>query len=202
MTKFLRPQSGMGAGRIDWPDEREHRLGAQLALLSQFADGRVEGWNFAHDYFDASSRNVDEILNAMTQGLIQPMLDELERYLRRNLDKPVPKIGSLTVPASDRVVGLDHNSAGYTGTVSALDALEAAVVASNSIADPDKERVVSELGASQRLLKSRTVRIAAIGAVLVPALTWLVDITAGTAVGLAVEALIEQLKLLLPMLFS
>ena len=199
-AEVLRPQSGMGPGTLEWPDEREPRLGAQLNLLREFAEGRLEGWNFAFDYFGTSSNNIDATLGEMTGALVDPMLDELGRYLARNMDRPVPE-GVTAVPASDRIVTIDHNSAPFEATMDGLSRLEGEIAASNSMDDASKERVAAELDAGRRLLKSRTVRLAALGAVLLPALTWLLDVTAGTAVGLAVEALIEQLKLLVPALW-
>jgi galactokinase len=63
-----------------------------------------------------------------------------------------------TAPASDRIVGLDHNSAAYQATVRTVDRLIVIVGTSNVYRErepDDHERRLAELEAGRRLLGSR-----------------------------------------------
>jgi hypothetical protein len=107
---------------------------------------------------------------------------------------------SSPIPAADRVVTLDHNSAGYQRIEEQLDKLAEVVRGSNEVrrADPDEaDQRIAELDAGTRLLKARRVRLAAIATVLVPALLWVAEKFADTIVGNLATQLIEALKLML-----
>jgi cell division protein ZapA (FtsZ GTPase activity inhibitor) len=73
------------------------------------------------------------------------------------------------VPASDRVVGLNHNAPDYVATVTALEHLIEVVRESNSYreSDPDdQDRRLAELEAGQRLIQSRWISVATLRAAL------------------------------------
>lgn len=105
------------------------------------------------------------------------------------------------VPASDRVVALDHNSAEMTELVDTLDQLEEAVRADNSdkISQPsEKKRFVEQLGAAKRLLKLETLSTRALSALVLPVLTYLSIKFADETIG----ALAAELLRLLASLFG
>ena len=80
------------------------------------------------------------------------------------------------VPASDRVVSLDHNSAAYKEAIAALDQVTEAARASNELGaeDPlEKERVIAELSAAKRLLESIKVSVQKVSALIGTTLLWL-----------------------------
>jgi len=99
-------------------------------------------------------------------------------------DEQVNFVPPKEVPASDRVVTLDHNSERYQTTLKELDALTREIEVKNDYEDvADKEERIAELSAGRRLLQSTRVRAAAVGAVLGPALMWLAQKFAGNLVG-------------------
>ena len=73
-----------------------------------------------------------------------------------------PTTKSDVVPASDRVVLIDHNSAGYRETEEALDNLEHGLQSTNDFlgVPQEKEQFVAEVSAARRLLQAVRVRIA------------------------------------------
>ncbi|RXT40279.1 hypothetical protein [Bradyrhizobium betae] len=75
-------------------------------------------------------------------------------------------------PASDRVVRIDHNSAGYRETEEALDTLEHGLKSTNDfLGEPEeKDQFVAEVSAARRLLQAARVRIAALAELLKPLL--------------------------------
>jgi hypothetical protein len=75
-------------------------------------------------------------------------------------------------PASDRVVRIDHNSAGYRETEEALDTLEHDLKSTNDFpGEPEeKDQFVAEVSAARRLLQAARVRIAALAELLKPLL--------------------------------
>lgn len=107
------------------------------------------------------------------------------------------------IPASDRVVSLDHNSAAYKDATKALDELIETVRIDNEYGDraPDeKEQLVASLTAGRRLLNAATIRLSAAYAILLPPLRYVADnfgkgaITAAGALALA--AMVKLLGIL------
>jgi hypothetical protein len=89
------------------------------------------------------------------------MAHELRRRFEAELNEPKE------VPASDRIVTLNHNSPDYQHLMSALGTLEEALRGTNDYPDAEeRERVVAEVSAGRRLLQSVKVRAVAIAAVL------------------------------------
>ncbi|MER8568033.1 hypothetical protein NKH85_18900 [Mesorhizobium sp. M0924] len=103
-------------------------------------------------------------------------------------------------PASDRIVGLDHNSAAYLTAVAAVDQLIVVVRESNVYreADPeDQERRIAELEAGRRLLGSKWLSLATVKAALVGTVTYLAAKFADAPIGEAAAAAWSALKALL-----
>ena len=95
------------------------------------------------------------------------------------------------VPASDRVVRLDHNSAEYVETVGKLEGAITTIQGSNAYAaeDPDDHgQRLAELESGKRLLLAARVRVESIRVVLVPALRWLAEKFADNAAGMIITA--------------
>lgn len=100
------------------------------------------------------------------------------------------------LPASDRVVRLDHNSAPYLAASQSLDALIVMVRDSNSYREQDEadqERRLAELEAGRTLLRSRWVSAASLRAAVWGTLAYLatkfVDAPIGEAATLAWNAI-------------
>lgn len=105
-----------------------------------------------------------------------------------------------TAPASDRIVTLDHNSAGYQEARDSLDNTIAAVKGNNELAadDPeDRERQVAELESGRRLLEATRVRVEAVQTVLVSILKRLIAKFTDHAIGKFATLALEKLLLLL-----
>src|SRR6185437_9536107 len=124
-----------------------------------------------------------------------PMSRELRRYLKEITTQQTNM--AWTVPASDRIVTLNHNSDAYKETVETLDKLEDAVEQANDYPDAeDKEQRLAELSAGKRLLSSARVRVAAAVAVLSPLLLWLADKFVGSLIGQIAQTAWQALKVL------
>ena len=102
------------------------------------------------------------------------------------------------IPASDRIVTIDHNQ--RTQFDSQIEEIATSIEKSNSIRDElgdDADRIVAELTAGRALLKVDTARISALIAVLLKPLRYLSDKFADGAIGaLAAALVIELLKLI------
>lgn len=165
-------------------------------LGDRFVLGCVEGKEdrairFAHSFevdagevLKAVSGELDHTRAMLMAGILaHERLDELEN-------------GTELVPASDQVVGLDHNGPAYLEAMVALDALIVVVGESNSyreMDEADQERRVAELEAGRTLLRSRTVSLKMVKAALWSTLAYLalkfVDAPIGDASTLAWAAL-------------
>ena len=86
-------------------------------------------------------------------------------------------------PASDRIVPLDHNSAGYKDATTKLEEVISATEADRTNDFEEKEQILAELNAGKTLLKSASVRASAIAAVLGSALLFLAKLFAEKAIG-------------------
>jgi hypothetical protein len=193
----LENHPGMGPDYLNWPDGVEERLGAQLNLFRKLADNEIEPWQFAHQYFGTANPNINDTLHEMTEHLFDGHVGELERFLRRRLDIGIT---TTSVPASDRVVPIDHNAQAYTDLSAALSEVELAAEQSNELNPEDRERVKAELSAGRRLLEAPVIRLNLVSAILVSSLTWLSLQFAETAVQPAIQAALNALISLFPSL--
>ena len=132
----------------------------------------------------AVSADIDSVRAMLMAGVLAyERLEELED-------------STVSLPASDRVVHLDHNSAPYIAASQALDTLITMVRDSNSYREqnePDQERRLSELEAGRTLLRSSWVSAASFRAALWGTLAYLatkfIDAPIGEAATLAWNAL-------------
>ena len=103
------------------------------------------------------------------------------------------------IPASDRVVSLDHNSKAYQGAVDAVDKVIEAVAGDNeygSESPEEKEAVVGALGAARKLLDAVEVRISAVQTILLPPLQYIADnFSKGAVAALGAAAVAAVMKL-------
>lgn len=102
------------------------------------------------------------------------------------------------IPASDRIVTLEHNSEQRREIVDAVDAVVEAVKGDNEYGDnkpEEKEAIVTALAAGRKLLDSVQIRVAAIKASLLPVLKFVAETFAKETVkGLAAKAIAFILK--------
>jgi hypothetical protein len=117
--------------------------------------------------------------------------DTVDEYDLRNEDT-----SEEVIPASDRVVRLDHNSAAYLDADAKLSEAVQAIRSNNEYAanNPEEyEQRIAELESGQRLLKAVRVRVDAVMTVLVKTLKWLLVQFGvgliGTLITLAIGAL-------------
>jgi hypothetical protein len=96
----------------------------------------MDPFDFGHEYFYVSHGNVDDTIREMVSQLFLPFVSELRRDLRRT--------ATVNVPASDRIVSLDHNSADYLQLSDALEKVETALREANDYPDAeDKEQRIA-----------------------------------------------------------
>lgn len=187
----------VGSGKLNWPDDLELRLSGQLQLLEALTEKEDSAWQFAYGFFPGGGNNINATLAQLVEHFFEPHAREFRRYLLKNAETPLAGADADVVPASDRIVRLDHNQPDYVATIDAIEEAENAAVVSNEILPEDRERIKFELDAGILLLKASSVRLAAIEAVLIHALRWLSTNFAGAALGIAAEhALQAVLKLI------
>jgi len=200
-SEVIQEGRGMvGSGLLNWPDDVEQSLSGQLNLFESLTDRDDSGWQFAHRFFHSRSRSIDDILHELTRHLFDPHVSELRRYLRKRLNNPVPSGTDHEIPASDRVVGLDHNSQAHQHTDDALQDVETKLQQINQGNPEEKNRVVAEISAARRLLQATQVRVAALVALVGSALTWIATQFAETAAGQAATWAIAKLTEYIPIL--
>lgn len=188
--------SMVGSKRFDWPLESESRIGMQLKLIGALVDGSVQLTNLLVNYF-YKANNLDSMISELNAQLFVPMTRDLRRLIARMIKSSPP-----VVPASDRVVPIDHNSAEYRNAEGTLAKLEEALEQTNDYPDTeDKSQRVAEVSAARRLLRAARVRVEAIVAVILPPLKWLANHFAGGAIGFfASDAIAAIGKLLGPII--
>jgi hypothetical protein len=187
---------GGGGGKdIEWPDARAKRLGTQLLLFRQFANGGIDPATFALTLLRSGS-NANNCIAEIVNQIFLPMSQELRRYLQESTEPSGETISR--APASDRIVSFDHNSQVYVQTTEELDQLLEALEQVNDYPDiEDKEQKLAELSAGRRLLRATRVRYGLIVGVLGPPLAWLGKTFAGGIVGQLATSVWQGLKGLL-----
>jgi hypothetical protein len=183
---------GSGAKNVEWPPERAVRLGIQLLLFRHFSDGDVDPATFATTILHSGKHINDGIADIVGQIFV-PMSRELRRYLQEATEQSddIPS----HIPASDRIVALDHNSEAYIQTTEGLDKLVEVLEQVNDYPDADdKEQKLAEISAGRRLLRAVKVRYAVIAAILGPPLAWLSEKFAGGLVGQVAGTVWQALK--------
>lgn len=168
-----------GGNPITWPTDREDRLAMQFALFRFFSE-KPSRYQLFHHIFFGGNVNFDQMVREITAQIFDPMARDLRKHIIR--ESHISK--SDAIPASDRIVRLDHNVAEYGDAIDALDKVEKAVKESNDYDDAeDKEQRVAELSAGRQLLQARRVRIEALQSTIGAALKWLTEKFAAGIIG-------------------
>lgn len=169
-------------------------------LGDRYLLGCVEGEEdrairFAHNL----EVDAGEVLKAVT-GDLDPMRAVLMAGILAHERIDGLESRTAQAPASDRVVGLDHNRPEYVEAVATLDALIVVVRESNSYREADEvdqERRLTELEAGKTLLKSRWVSKDTVKATLYGTLAYLACKFADALIGEAAATAWAALKRLL-----
>lgn len=131
--------SFVGSGHLEWPLESQHRLGLWFKLLDYVAREQDGVLQFCCNFL-YSKNDLDDMVDNFVRQYFGPFARDFRRIAQSNVwshmggDRVINDI-----PASDRVVSLDHNSAVYGEVISALESTIDAVRGSNEYAtsDPD-----------------------------------------------------------------
>jgi hypothetical protein len=176
----LKTRGGMvGSGRLQWPSDQATRIGLQLNLFRRFADEKLDPKDFAINFL-YSDNNFNVMVRDVSLQVFQPMIGDLRRYVGRELTAR-RQVATGEVPASDRVVRLDHNQAKVAAD--AIEEVERAIEQTNEYPDPDdKSQTLAELGAARRLLKATQVRVEKLAMLAVPALKHVMKLFLDTAI--------------------
>ena len=95
------------------------------------------------------------------------------------------------IPASDRIVKINHNAPEYQKIIEKLEELEASISKSNSIENEDKDRFQAELKAGEGILKGKTARIEVIKTLLVKGLKYIIEHVADVVIVVTAEYLLK-----------
>ncbi|GEO18372.1 hypothetical protein [Microvirga aerophila] len=166
----------------------------RIALFRAMADGRIDGVVFAHTYV-SSNRKVNEDIRALSAQVFDPMMRELRRRIEwsaRGVEEPSP------VPASDRIVTINHNAPDFRELIDALDNVQQALRAINGGEPDEKGQLSAEIEAGRKLLDAPRTRIQALTATVGSALLWVAKRFADTAAGKAAEIAMDKLGKVIP----
>lgn len=181
----------VGSGKLKWPPDLKMRLGLHLGLFRQFANSELSPADFCMKFL-YSDNNFSVMVSDINNQIFDPFSRDLIKYLARYASN---NYGD--VPASDRIVSLDHNSREFQEADAALSEVEKAITESNEIKPEDRELRTTEIAAGKTLLRSATVRVSAIVPVLIKALQWVArtfaERTIETLATIAITALLALL---------
>jgi hypothetical protein len=109
----------------------------------------------------------------------------------------------LPVPASDRIVTIDHNTPDFRELIDALEKVQQSLRAINDYDDPEeKEQVSAEIDAGRKLLEAPQTRIQALMATVGSALLWVAKRFADTVAGKAAEIAMDKLGKIIPAIIN
>jgi|HubBroStandDraft_5_1064220.scaffolds.fasta_scaffold60684_2 hypothetical protein len=186
--------SMLGSAILAFPIKKEEWLGSHLFLIRKAAADESIAIDIGHTFL-TTENGFDAMVREFQYQVFSPLRVELRRYLERKLASiQAPAQNTNTVPASDRVVRLDHNSNTYTEAIQALNRVRDAVAESNEYADQDdKGQRVAELDASLVLLDSPQVRVSVVQTLVIRCLKYLGDKFVEGIVAVLVSAAIAAL---------
>jgi len=172
-----------GATRLTWPPGLDGRLGMQLALFRAFMK---EAPSFIHFHMMFMTSSGTDRFDDMLREVRQQVFDPMARDLRRRFLKMAEADATGDIPASDRVVTIDHNGPEIVEANEALDNVAEAIRSANDYEDDaDRGQRLAEISASKMLLSSLRVRAEAIIAVIYRALRYLTEKFVDKAIGAA-----------------
>jgi len=146
-------------GELTWPLPLNERMGAQLSLFRSFSDQTMDPAGFGFHFFRRQGDDFDAVVSNINSQLFSSLSRDLRRYILRIAASAEPQDH---IPASDRIVRIDHNSQSYNAAIEAVDRLEELIRQANDYEDlEDKEQRLAEISAGRRLLQAVRVRVAA-----------------------------------------
>lgn len=156
------------SGQIRWPSGSSSRLAMQVAFMRAVLKGQPSYVDVSHAFFAADRNN--QMIDATCTHIFNPAARDLRKYLARYTDD---SNSERNIPASDRVVKIDHNSSGYEEALLSLDSVEMALQAVNDIDPVEKEQRVAEIKAGRSLLQATQARAESIISVLYKSLKYI-----------------------------
>lgn len=152
--------AGEGADLL-WPDKKHERLGTQALLFRRIAEGKLDAFDFALNYLDYvgdEDMAAVHLANQIFHPLSSDLLRELKRLDERTIANDVDDEPA-AVPASDRLVALDHNAPEAVEVEAGLGALSDAIRGANDVPPAvDKPQVEAEVTAARGLLRVGKIR--------------------------------------------
>jgi hypothetical protein len=151
----------LGLGRLVFPDDDdEHRLGYQLLLFRRIAEGKLDSTNIALRFsYTTGDRN--DLVRQLGNTIFEPMAKDLRRHLENEVNKSE---AATDIPASDRLVTINHNNPAYKDVMGAMHDLESALTRLlNSSEDAARTtRLIKEVQAGRTLLEATLGRLDAL----------------------------------------
>jgi hypothetical protein len=196
-----------GSGAINIPKNRDDRLAFHLVLFRRLSSGGMDIPNFSHEYFATRSNNINETTSNMLHQLFEPFANELRRYVKRAYDEPEPEDSEaeepqialdIDVPASDRVVTINHNAPEFQAISTGLEGIEEQLRGNNGLDIDLKGQALAELSASRALLSANRVRLSVVRVVVVGMLLWIGQVFAETLLGNSIQALLPKIYAVFP----
>lgn len=183
---FIEEEGGlMGSNYIDWPRDRDLRLGAQLQFVETLLKPNSDPTDFALNFFYSGTK-YNDCVKKMSDQFFTPFQKELRRELKKTFSTFIGNI-----PASDRIVSVDHNAPEYKKITEGVSTLEQQIDISNYIQDVDKDRLQSELKASKEVLSSKTIRLSVIKTLLIGSLSYIIVKFGDAALGQLAEKVLK-----------
>jgi len=197
-----------GLRKLDWPTDNDECLGIQISLFRQFSSGDINPVTFTIQFLKFASKP-DELVSYLVDQIFKPLSKDLRRLLKGTQSGVIP-LSVVTngllrpqdeIPASDRVVPLDHNSDAYSELMGALDDLTEAFKGFNKFGNEEEgKQLQAEVSAGRRLLKAPQVRLGAASAVLGGVLMYILEKFGDTVLGNAAQNALQKLLEFLPAL--
>lgn len=188
---FIKDGTNAGSGKIKLPADRNDRLASYLYLFRRLVSEPKYLYELGFTTF--YDKNTSVSLMKITSEMFEPFAKELRRYIQRNFDEPVPEETNekVEVPASDRIVHLNHNEPELLEITALLQSIELDIRGLNDIDVEIQDRALAELRAANEILKAQTARFELLKTLLFDGLKWLAIKFADNVAGTAILALIS-----------
>jgi hypothetical protein len=187
---FAKPAADL----ISLMDRYEAGGGVADAALNELWMGNSRITSFQdqndEDVFKITSSGIREVEDALASPT-SVLTRALEKYCPNRLELLKAVGFGDSIPASDRTVRRDDNSAAFDEAAKVLNETIEAIEKANDIGDLTAEErsiVLSQLREGRKLFDFPEIKISAVKATIEPALRWILDKAVGTVVGATVLA--------------
>lgn len=183
-----------GSGTLEWPQKKEERLGLQISLYRYFSESEDRIWNFSSHFFHVGS-NINDMIYEVNDQIFRQLVRDLRRQFERPKSYQNDLVSNIEVPASDRVISLNHNSRDLSQIFADIENLEEALRGHNARDQAEideRDRLAAEVASARILMSQNQINISYVYTFVYSTLAFIVNKFTDSLISSLSQPLIEK----------